>query len=119
MESATVQMQVGDMMAFIQYTMQIIMGFLMLCMISVMLPRAAVAADRVDEVLKSETIIRDPERPEVLPEQEKEIFPLIMYPSNIREQTKMCCRISHLQPGRDRPRRLLEVQEVENQHWSI
>ena len=34
---------------------------------------------------------------------------------HIREQTKMCCRISHLQPGRDRPRRLLEVQEVENQ----
>ena len=60
------QMQVGDMMAFIQYTMQIIMGFLMLCMISIMLPRAA---DRVEEVLKSETIICDPERPEVLPEQ--------------------------------------------------
>ena len=57
------------MMAFIQYTMQIIMGFLMLCMISIMLPRAAVAADRVEEVLKSETIICDPERPEVLPEQ--------------------------------------------------
>ena len=63
------QMRVGDMMAFIQYTMQIIMGFLMLCMISIMLPRAAVAADRVEEVLKSETIICDPERPEVLPEQ--------------------------------------------------
>lgn len=63
------QMQVGDMMAFIQYTMQIIMGFLMLCMISIMLPRAAVAADRVEEVLKSETIICDPEWPEVLPEQ--------------------------------------------------
>ena len=63
------QMQVGDMMAFIQFTMQIIMGFLMLCMISIMLPRAAVAADRVEEVLKSETIICDPERPEVLPEQ--------------------------------------------------
>ena len=63
------QMQVGDMMAFIQYTMQIIMGFLMLCMISIMLPRAAVAADRVEEVLKSETIIRDPKQPRALPEQ--------------------------------------------------
>lgn len=52
-------MQVGDMMAFIQYTMQIIMAFLMLCMISIMLPRAAVSADRIDEVLKSETVIRD------------------------------------------------------------
>lgn len=55
-------MQVGDMMAFIQYTMQIIMSFLMICMISVMLPRAAVSAERVDEVLKSETLIRDPEK---------------------------------------------------------
>ena len=55
------QMQVGDMMAFIQYTMQIIMGFLMLCMLSIMLPRAAVAADRVEEVLTSETVIHDPE----------------------------------------------------------
>lgn len=53
-------MQVGDMMAFIQYTMQIIMSFLMICMISVMLPRAAVSAERVDEVLKSETLIHDP-----------------------------------------------------------
>ena len=58
------QMQVGDMMAFIQYTMQIIMSFLMICMISIMLPRAAVAAERVDEILQSETTISDPEHPE-------------------------------------------------------
>lgn len=58
------QMQVGDMMAFIQYTMQIIMGFLMICMLSIMLPRAAVAADRVEEVLTSKTVIHDPEKPE-------------------------------------------------------
>lgn len=56
-------MQVGDMMAFIQYTMQIIMSFLMICMISVMLPRAAVSAERVDEVLRSKTRIHDLERP--------------------------------------------------------
>lgn len=62
------QMQVGDMMAFIQYTMQIIFSFLMLCMISIMLPRAAVSADRVDEVLKSETMIHDPKEPKALPE---------------------------------------------------
>ena len=61
------QMQVGDMMAFIQYTMQIIMGFLMLCMISIMLPRAAVAADRVEEVLKSETMIHDPKQEKHFP----------------------------------------------------
>lgn len=57
-------MQVGDMMAFIQYTMQIIMAFLMICMISVMLPRAAVSAERVDEVLQSHTLILDPDQPE-------------------------------------------------------
>lgn len=54
------QMQVGDMMAFIQYTMQIIMGFLMICMISIMLPRAGVSADRIQEILTSETVIDDP-----------------------------------------------------------
>jgi len=62
------QMQVGDMMAFITYAMQIIMSFLMICMISIMLPRAAVSAARVDEVLVSETLIHDPEKPEQLPE---------------------------------------------------
>lgn len=61
------QMQVGDMMAFMQYAMQIIMGFLMLCMISIMLPRAAVAAGRVDEVITSRTLIHDPKQPKTLP----------------------------------------------------
>ena len=68
------QMQVGDMMAFIQYTMQIIMGFLMLCMISIMLPRAAVAADRVEEVLKSETMIHDPEKEKHFPKEGKGVL---------------------------------------------
>ena len=65
------QMQVGDMMAFIQYTMQIIMGFLMLCMLSIMLPRAAVAADRVEEVLQSKTVIHDPDQSKAFDESEK------------------------------------------------
>ena len=64
-------MQVGDMMAFIQYTMQIIMAFLMICMISVMLPRAAVSAGRVDEVLTSETMIHDSKNPSHIPEEGK------------------------------------------------
>lgn len=68
------QMQVGDMMAFIQYTMQIIMGFLMLCMLSIMLPRAAVAADRVEEVLVSRTAIKDPDRAEHFSENEKGVL---------------------------------------------
>lgn len=62
------QMQVGDMMAFIQYTMQIIMAFLMICMISIMLPRAAISATRVDEVLTSTTLINDPKQPKHLKE---------------------------------------------------
>ncbi len=68
------QMQVGDMMAFIQYTMQIIMGFLMLCMLSIMLPRAAVAADRVEEVLTSETVIHDPENVKAFREEDKGVL---------------------------------------------
>jgi ATP-binding cassette subfamily B multidrug efflux pump len=53
-------MQVGDMMAFIQYTMQIIMSFLMISMVSVMLPRASVSANRIDEVLTTEATIHNP-----------------------------------------------------------
>lgn len=68
------QMQVGDMMAFIQYTMQIIMGFLMICMLSVMLPRAAVAADRVDEVLSSRTVIHDPKTQKKFEEKQKGVL---------------------------------------------
>ena len=68
------QMQVGDMRAFIQYTMQIIMGFLMICMLSVMLPRAAVAADRVDEVLSSRTVIHDPKTPKKFEEKQKGVL---------------------------------------------
>lgn len=64
-------MQVGDMMAFIQYTMLIIMSFLMICMISVMLPRAAVSATRVDEVLTSDTLIHDPKEPDTFEKEGK------------------------------------------------
>ncbi len=56
-------MQVGAMTAFITYAMQIVMSFLMLTMMSIMLPRAAVAADRIDEVLRTETSINDQEKP--------------------------------------------------------
>lgn len=54
-------MQVGDMMAFIQYTMQIVISFLMISMISIMLPRAAVSARRINEVLETEPSIKDKE----------------------------------------------------------
>ena len=52
-------MQVGDMMAFIQYTMQIIMAFLLISMVSVMLPRAVVSMDRIDEVINTDLSIKD------------------------------------------------------------
>ena len=55
-------LQVGDMMAFITYTMQIVMSFLMITMISVMLPRASVAAGRIDEVIDTELSIKDIEK---------------------------------------------------------
>ena len=56
-------LQVGDMMAFIQYAMQIIMSFLMITMMSIMIPRANVAGKRIYEVLSTESTIRDPESP--------------------------------------------------------
>lgn len=59
-------MQVGDMMAFIQYTMQIIMSFLMISMMSIMLPRADVSAKRINEVLETENSIKDPKEPKKL-----------------------------------------------------
>lgn len=54
-------MQVGEMIAFITYTMQIVMSFLMLAMVAVMLPRAGVAADRIDEVIRTPATIHDPD----------------------------------------------------------
>ena len=57
-------MQVGAMTAFITYAMMIVMSFLMLAMLSVMLPRAAVAANRIDEVIQTESSIHDAEKPE-------------------------------------------------------
>ena len=56
------EMQVGDMMAFLTYTMQIVMSFLMLTMISIMLPRASVSANRISEVLETEPSISDKEQ---------------------------------------------------------
>lgn len=64
-------MQVGDLMAFIQYTMQIIISFLMLSMISIMLPRASVSASRIAEVIDTELTIHDPEKEESFVESKK------------------------------------------------
>ncbi|MEG1471260.1 MAG: ABC transporter ATP-binding protein [Clostridia bacterium] len=64
-------MQVGDMMAYIQYTMQIIMAFLMISMMSVMLPRASVSASRIQEILDTEISITDPKQPEAFDENKR------------------------------------------------
>lgn len=65
---AQANMQVGDMIAFMQYAMQIVMSFLMLSMMFIILPRAAVSADRIAEVLETELSIKDPAQPKKLPE---------------------------------------------------
>ena len=64
-------MQVGEMIAFITYTMQIVMSFLMLAMVAVMLPRAGVAADRIDEVCRTTASIHDPDEATAKPALER------------------------------------------------
>lgn len=64
-------MQVGDMMAFIQYTMQIVMSFLMISMVSVMLPRAAVSAKRINEVLDKDIVIKEDKNPKTFDNNKK------------------------------------------------
>lgn len=58
-------LQIGEMMAFMTYAIQIVMSFLMITMISIFLPRAGVAANRIDEVLKTEPMIQEPESPKI------------------------------------------------------
>ena len=64
-------MQVGDMMAFIQYTMQIVISFLFISLLSIILPRASVSARRINEVLETEPSIKDPESPKEFIEEKK------------------------------------------------
>ena len=64
-------MQVGDIMAYIQYTMQIIMSFLMICMASIMIPRAFVSAKRLGEIYDTEITIHNPENPKQFEEKQK------------------------------------------------
>jgi ATP-binding cassette subfamily B protein len=66
-------MQVGDMMAFISYTMQIIMAFLMITMVSIMLPRASVSAVRIEEVLQTELSVNDPKEKKTFNQSKKGI----------------------------------------------
>jgi ATP-binding cassette subfamily B protein len=63
---ADANMQVGDMMAFLQYAMQIVFSFLMLSMLLIILPRASVSGDRIADVLETDPVIKDPAAPKVL-----------------------------------------------------
>ena len=75
----TGDLQVGAMTAFITYSMQIVMAFLMLTMMSIMLPRAGVAADRIDEVIRTHSSIEDPAEPKQITE-----------PKGVLEFTDVC-----------------------------
>lgn len=68
---AASSMQVGDMMAFMQYAMQVVMSFLFISMMFVMVPRASVSGERIHEVLATESTVKDPVQPKQLPEKIK------------------------------------------------
>ena len=66
---AELTIQVGDMIAFMQYALQVVMAFLMMSIMFIMIPRAAVSADRIADVLETESSIKDPKSPQNLPEE--------------------------------------------------
>ena len=112
------QLQVGAMTAFITYTMQIVMAFLMLTMMSIMLPRAGVAADRIDEVITTNSSIIEKAEKETIEKHTGKVESLIE-PSVIRVRMKMYWKILILQQNRERQQRLSEVPAVESQRWLI
>ena len=111
-------LQVGDMMAFIQYTMQIIMAFLMISMLSVMLPRASVSAKRITEILETEVSIREPEQPKKPSGIERVRWSFPMFPSGIRERRRKYSMILLSPQRRVRLWRLSEVPEAARVLWS-
>ena len=99
-------MQVGGMIAFIQYTMQIVMSFLMVSMIFIMAPRAAVAANRIGEVLSTKPVVVDPKQAPNFCPRKKVWWSLKTSPSAILERTTRCLKTSPLSPIPGRPLRL-------------
>ena len=95
-------MQVGSMTAFITYAMMIVMSFLMLTMMSVMLPRASVAAGRIDEVLQTETSVKENETPKHL-DTCKGVLAFDHVHSAIRTPKRMPCPTCALPQNRARP----------------
>lgn len=110
-------MQVGSMTAFITYTMMIVMAFLMLTMMSIMMPRAGVAAERIDEVVGTKSTITDPKEPVAMEQCEGVIafhHVNFRYPGATED---VLSDIDLLQ-SRERPLQLSEVPDVVNLRWS-
>ena len=111
-------MQVGAMTAFITYAMMIVMSFLMLTMMSIMLPRAAVAAERIDEVIQTESSIVDIDEPETLTAHNGRHSLLNTYVSVIRAQQRMYLHDIDFvaEPGKDN-RNYRKHRLWSNRHW--
>ena len=103
------------MTAFITYAMMIVMSFLMLSAMSIMLPRAGVAAERIDEVIKTNSTVNDPKEP--VTELITEVLSVsTMWISDIREQRRMCFQTLILWRSRAKPQLSSEVPAVESLH---
>ena len=101
-EVANATMQVGDMMAFMQYAMQVVFAFLMMSMMFIFLPRAAVSGDRIADVLETELVILDPAgAPAIQGAIQPARSSSAMSPSAIPARSTMCCTISRFtaRPG--------------------
>ena len=109
-------LQVGAMTAFITYAMQIVMAFLMMTAMSIMVPRAGVAADRIDEVLKTEASVQNVKK---RLRSIKVFWNSHMWISSIREQNITCFLILILKWSQARQRQLSEVPAVESLRWLI
>lgn len=110
-------MQVGAMTAFITYAMMIVMSFLMLTMMSIMLPRAAVAAGRIDEVIQTESSIQDVKIRSSW-RFTTELSASITSTSVIRAPRRMCCMTSTSLPSLARRQRSSEAPAAVNRRWS-
>jgi len=116
---AQAQIQVGDMMAFIQYTMQIFFAFMMMAMMFIMLPRASASAERIVEVLETEPSILDQPEPKHFPETFVVWLNLEMFPFITRMQRRISCMIFPSKPARARRLHLSAQPDQENQPLSI
>lgn len=95
-EVAVGSIRVGDMMAFMQYSMQIFFAFLMMSAMFILFPRASVSAERIAEVLNKEVVFVTQRNPFIYPSRSEERSNSIMSISSIRGRKRMCWRTSTL-----------------------